>query len=205
MIDTLYIAKQIPYSVVVQDTINFNSIVGGDLGLNVSDSLNLVLSGTPSVSVIMPQQVNWEAIIIGVIGIVVNAIIVYLTFRSKKQLQKLETKEIRVRKIQDIAIGKQSELYKLLVDLSDESVIIPEKETSFKLSEYPNSNLIRKINYTRNYIEQNKLHINDKLEAIARSIIDLYDPSLNKDISFNDMNNIEGKLKEYTDSFNSIL
>lgn len=202
MIDTLYIAKQIPISAEVEDAIITKSVIDGELGLNMSDSLNLVLSGAPSLSVNMPQQVNWEAIIIGVLGIVVNAFIVYFTFRSKKKLQELETQEIRIRKTQDIEIEKQTELYRLLVNLNDPTKDAPTQNAAFELPGLPNSNLIRKIDYARKYINHNKLYINDELESIALKIIDLYDPSINKQLSLADGETIENKLKDYVNTYN---
>ena len=78
MIDTLYTLRTIPIATTIRDSIITKTTIGGNLEIGVQDSLNFVLSGSPTIMLEMPKEINWSAIL-GIISVVVNALLVFHT------------------------------------------------------------------------------------------------------------------------------
>lgn len=203
MIDTLYTLRTIPISTTIRDSILTNSTLSGGLDINGIDSLNLVLSGTPTVSVLIPAQLD-GATIVAIVSIIANIVIVGLTFYSKKWLQKHETEEIRNREMQNIAIKQQANLYELLVEISyllqSPECINDSQEISWEVD---NKDLNAKILYAKLFLSKNELFITDELSKIAYELLDLF-VNIQKFPSVEISKAIEFKLWQYSNIYKGV-
>lgn len=203
MIDTLYTLRTIPISTTIRDSILTNSTLSGGLDINGIDSLNLILSGTPTVSVLMPAQLD-GATIVAIVSIIANIVIVGLTFYSKKWLQKHETEEIRNREMQNIAIKQQANLYELLVEISyllqSPECINDSQEISWEVD---NKDLNAKILYAKLFLSKNELFITDELSKIAYELLDLF-VNIQKFPSVEISKAIEFKLWQYSNIYKGV-
>lgn len=205
MIDTLYTLKAIPVRASIRDSILTHTTLSGGLDIDGIDSLNLVLSGTPSVNVVMPEQTDW-AMIIGFVSIFANILVLAITIWSNKRLQQHETEEIRTRTIQDIAIKKQAQLFKKLVNINnllqnqDEDTEDEEIDNFFQgLSKKA---LTDNINEAQLFISQNRLYINETLQNIATELLNLYSKQ-NNILDIETITVINEKIQEYCERYNA--
>lgn len=198
MIDTLYTLRTIPIATTIRDSIITKTTIGGNLEIGVQDSLNFVLSGSPTIMLEMPKEINWSAIL-GIISVVVNALLVFYSLYQNRKLQQCETEELRKRKIQEIAITQQAEMYRLLQELTNVAqdfvdpidIQQPAEQKKFK----------KKVYAARTFFTQNTIYIREPLETIVTEVLDIYDdPNFVYDIDT--IKKIEDILGKYCDIYN---
>lgn len=199
MIDTLYTLRTIPIATTIQDSIITNTSIRGGIDIGIQDSLNFVLSGSPTVLVEMPNQIDWSSFILSILSILLSAAVAVYTVYKNQQLQKSETEELKRRKIQEIAITQQAEMFRQLQELTDmvqESVdelniITPTAQKKFK----------KLFNKAKNFFNQNTIYIRDPLWSIVSEVLNIYDVP-NFTFTMDAIEKIEKKLDEYCEEYN---
>lgn len=196
MIDTLYTLRTIPIAATINDSIVGSTTIGGCLEIGVKDSLNFVLSGSPSVRVVMPEETDW-AMVIGIVTICINILVLLVTCWHNRILQKSETEEIRTRAIQDVAIQKQAKLYEMLVNLSYIIQDPNNDSNSIDMMAFKD-----KLEQTKLFISTNHLYIRDNLEEVTYDLLNIFS-SLTEMPDAKTMNNIDKNLAEYCKVYNT--
>lgn len=199
MIDTLYALKTIPLTTIIQDSIVTNASIRGEFEIGVQDSLNFVLSGSPTIMLETSGQTNWTAII-GIATIVMNIIVLIITFCYNRRLQKTETIEIRIRAIQNTAIQKQADMFRLLRELTDVAQDSVEQIDIIKPAEQEKFKVL--FSKAQNFHTQNTIYIRDSLGIIVTEVLNIYsDPNFL--CTIDTIQEIENKLKKYCDVYNN--
>ena len=188
------------------DTIKTNSIIDGSLNLCTCDSVNVVLSGTPSVKIEDAKMTDW-GVWTSLLAIIVNAIVVYFTFINEKKLQKHETGEIRTRKIQEIAITQQVAMYEKMVELSKMSREIGDKSDSSSakglLILSQNSSFKQRVAQAQDFLASNELYIRGELKKKATEVLEIFG---SEDFKYDIITKmkLEDLLKQYSDIYNDL-
>ncbi|MBO5673844.1 MAG: hypothetical protein J6S09_06105 [Paludibacteraceae bacterium] len=199
MIDTLYTLRTIPIATTIQDSIITNTSIRGGIDIGIQDSLNFVLSGSPSVLLDMPNQIDWISLTLGVLSILSTAAIAVYTVYNNKELQKSETEELRRRKIQEIAVTRQAEMFRQLQKLTD---MVQESVDETNIMKPTAQKKFRQLfNSARNFLNQNTIYIRDPLWSIASNVLDLYeDPNFIYDTET--IREIGNKIDDYCNEYN---
>lgn len=199
MIDTLYALKSIPLATTIQDSVVTNTSIRGGIDIGIQDSLNFVLSGSPSVLLDMPNQIDWISLTLGVLSILSTAAIAVYTVYNNKELQKSETEELRRRKIQEIAVTRQAEMFRQLQKLTD---MVQESVDETNIMKPTAQKKFRQLfNSARNFLNQNTIYIRDPLWSIASDVLDLYeDPNFIYDTET--IREIGNKIDDYCNEYN---
>ncbi len=207
MIDTLYTLNTIPIRASVRDSILTNTSLSGGLNIDGIDSLNLVLSGAPSVNVVMPEQTDW-AMIIGIATICVNVLVLFVTIWSNRRLQQHETAEIRTRTIQEVSIKKEAELFERLVGICNLLQAQYENDKNGDNCRFvqaiSNDKIRDTINETQTFISKNSIHINDELEQISVDLLNIYSDNVSsmQVLDIESLDKINDLLDQYCDRYN---
>lgn len=199
MIDTLYALKSIPLTTTIQDSVVTNTSIRGGIDIGIQDSLNFVLSGSPSVLLDMPNQIDWISLTLGVLSILSTAAIAVYTVYNNKELQKSETEELRRRKIQEIAVTRQAEMFRQLQKLTD---MVQESVDETNIMKPTAQKKFRQLfNSARNFLNQNTIYIRDPLWSIASDVLDLYEnPNFIYDTET--IREIGNKIDDYCNEYN---
>lgn len=199
MIDTFYTLKSIPLVTTIQDSVVMNASIRGGIDVAIQDSMNFVLSGSPTVLVKMPNQMDWASFILSISSILLSAAVAVYTVYKNQELQKSETEELRRRKIQEIAITQQAEMFRQLQELTDmvqESVdelniITPTAQKKFR----------KLLNNAKNFFNQNTIYIRDPLWSIVSDVLNIYNVP-NFTFTMDAIEKIDKKLEEYCEEYN---
>lgn len=198
MIDTLCTLKTIPLTTTIQDSIVTNTSIRGGIDIGVRDSLNFVLSGSPTIMLENSGQTDWTAIV-GISSMLMSVIVLFLTYYYNRKLQKTETEEIRTRAIQEIAITKQAELYKMLADVNNQTT---SKCSNIAPSRNHSINIQDKVQEIQSFLSINLPYIRHDLLGIAYEVLNIFS-SLIQIPDSETMNSIDQKLLDYCDKFNA--
>lgn len=147
--------------------------VEGEMDVTIQDSIDIHLSHIPTIEV--KQEESNMSLWIALAAILANIAMTIATIIMQVRMQKKETKELYIRKMQEISIDKQEKLYHKLVSLEEFVSKYDEWPTNdnHSLGMVP-STFNRQLKEATEFLNINKAYIRGERERLASDILDKY-------------------------------
>lgn len=147
--------------------------IEGDLDVTIQDSIDIHLSHIPTIE-IKKDDSNFS-LWVAIAAILANIAMTIATIIMQIRMQEKETKELYIRKMQEITIDKQGELYQKLVSLEEFVSKYDEWPTddNHSLGMVPNM-FNTQLNKATEFLNINKAYIRGEKERLASDILDRY-------------------------------
>lgn len=147
--------------------------VEGELDVTIQDSIDIHLSHIPIIEI--KQKENNLSFWVAIAAILANIAMTIATIIMRVRMQKKETKELYIRKMQEISIDKQGELYNKFISLEDYVSKFDEWPTNdnHSLGIVPNR-FNTQLEGVTEFLNINKAYIRGEKERLASDIIDKY-------------------------------
>jgi len=147
--------------------------VEGEMDITIQDSIDIHLSHIPTIEV--KQEENNFSLWVAIAAILANIAMTIATIIMQVRMQKKETKELYIRKMQEISIDKQGDLYHKLVSLEDFVSSYDEWPTNdnHSLGMVPGT-FYRQLKEATEFLNINKAYIRGEKERLASDILDKY-------------------------------